>query len=120
MISSWATASVAWLAVRGAALLLVNTCFASRRLDKLVIVYWFVIPVALISVGTSKLHHYLYPFLPPLALAAGFGPAWLLAIGAQLHGSRDGRRCTRGGWRRARGARWREDSLLGVRGRWLR
>jgi hypothetical protein len=29
------------------------------------------------SLGTSKLHHYAYPFLPPLALAAGYGPAWL-------------------------------------------
>ena len=67
-----------WLAVAGGLVLLVNTV---RRpsLDQLLVVYWFVIPVALISTGTSKLHHYLYPFLPPVALAAGYGPAWLLA-----------------------------------------
>ena len=39
---------------------------------------WLVVPLALMSMGTSKLHHYAYPFLPPLALAAGFGPGWLL------------------------------------------
>ncbi len=68
----------AWLVTAGAVLLLVNTV-RQPSLDKLLIVYWFAIPVALISIGTSKLHHYLYPFLPPLALAAGYGPAWLLA-----------------------------------------
>ena len=68
-----------WLAMVGAVLLLVNTV-RQPSLDKLLIVYWFVIPVALISTGTSKLHHYLYPFLPPVALAAGYGPAWLLAV----------------------------------------
>jgi 4-amino-4-deoxy-L-arabinose transferase-like glycosyltransferase len=67
-----------WLAVTGAIILLVNTV-RQPSLDKLLVVYWFVIPVALISTGTSKLHHYLYPFLPPVALAAGYGPAWLLA-----------------------------------------
>jgi 4-amino-4-deoxy-L-arabinose transferase-like glycosyltransferase len=67
----------AWLVTAGAVLLLVNTV-RQPSLDKLLIVYWFAIPVALISIGSSKLHHYLYPFLPPLALAAGYGPAWLL------------------------------------------
>jgi 4-amino-4-deoxy-L-arabinose transferase-like glycosyltransferase len=33
---------------------------------------WLVIPIALISTGTSKLYHYTYPFLPPLGLAAGY------------------------------------------------
>ena len=51
---------------------------------------WFegavVLPVgasrsSLISFGTSKLYHYAYPFLPPLALAAGYLVAlvWMLA-----------------------------------------
>ena len=35
------------------------------------------------SVGTSKLHHYAYPFLPPIALAVGFGPAWVARVGRQ-------------------------------------
>jgi 4-amino-4-deoxy-L-arabinose transferase-like glycosyltransferase len=33
---------------------------------------WCVVPLAVISVGTSKLFHYMYPFMPPLALGAGF------------------------------------------------
>ena len=32
---------------------------------------WFVLPLVAISAGTSKLYHYLYPFLPPLALGVG-------------------------------------------------
>jgi Dolichyl-phosphate-mannose-protein mannosyltransferase len=67
-----------WLTIAGAVVLLANT-IRQPSLDKLLIVYWFVIPVSLISTGTSKLHHYLYPFLPPVALASGYGPAWLLA-----------------------------------------
>lgn len=32
------------------------------------------------SAGTSKLHHYAYPFLPPLALAGGYAAAWILKL----------------------------------------
>jgi hypothetical protein len=67
-----------WLAIAGSAILVVNA-IRQPTLDKLTVIYWFALPVALISIGTSKLHHYLYPFLPPVALAAGYGPGWLLA-----------------------------------------
>ncbi len=43
------------------------------------ILLWFAVPFAAISVGSSKLYHYTYPFLPPLALAAGYLPAALLS-----------------------------------------
>jgi 4-amino-4-deoxy-L-arabinose transferase-like glycosyltransferase len=43
-----------------------------RRLDMVLTIVWFVLPVVLMSLGTSKLHHYLYPFLPPVALAIGY------------------------------------------------
>ena len=33
---------------------------------------WLVLPMFLISLGTSKLYHYAYPFVPPAALAAGY------------------------------------------------
>jgi hypothetical protein len=33
---------------------------------------WFVVPVSLISMLSSKLYHYAYPFVPPLAIAAGY------------------------------------------------
>lgn len=39
---------------------------------------WFAVPLLAISFGTSKLYHYTYPFLPPLAVAAGMVPAVLL------------------------------------------
>ena len=33
---------------------------------------WWLLPFLLISIGASKLFHYTYPFLPPLALGAGW------------------------------------------------
>jgi hypothetical protein len=36
------------------------------------VVLWFALPTLLMSMGTSKLYHYMYPFLPPLALAGGY------------------------------------------------
>jgi 4-amino-4-deoxy-L-arabinose transferase-like glycosyltransferase len=60
-----------WLVGAGLAVLIVQTI---RRcwLEGVVVVLWFAVPVAMISLGTSKLYHYAYPFLPPLALAAGY------------------------------------------------
>ncbi len=49
------------------------------------ILLWFVLPVTLMSLMTSKLYHYAYPYLPPLALAGGYaaavaaGDLWRLA-----------------------------------------
>lgn len=67
--------SALWVGL-GLAVLLVDT-IRLRRPEGMVILLWLAIPVALISLGTSKLYHYLYPFLPPLALSAGYGAAWL-------------------------------------------
>ena len=67
----------AWLSLAGGILLLARL-WRDRNLTVLLIVAWFVVPLGLISLGTSKLHHYLYPFLPPIALAAGYAPVWLL------------------------------------------
>jgi 4-amino-4-deoxy-L-arabinose transferase-like glycosyltransferase len=65
-----------WLTGAGAVLLFVRV-LRERRLEELLVIAWFVVPLGLISIGTSKLHHYAYPFLPALALAAGYGPGWL-------------------------------------------
>lgn len=46
-----------------------------RWLEGALLVIWFALPMALISSGTSKLYHYAYPFLPPVALAGGYGVA---------------------------------------------
>jgi 4-amino-4-deoxy-L-arabinose transferase-like glycosyltransferase len=64
----------------GLVLLIAQT--ARRRWPEgLVILLWCSVPLLLISIGTSKLYHYVYPFLPPLALAAGYaaGLASMLA-----------------------------------------
>ena len=54
---------------------------AARRWSPgLVILLWFALPLGLMSLGTSKIYHYAYPFLPPLALAAGY----LVAAPARL------------------------------------
>jgi 4-amino-4-deoxy-L-arabinose transferase-like glycosyltransferase len=74
----------AWLVIAGFLLLALQTV-RRRWPDGLLLLLWFAIPMILISFGTSKLIHYAYPFLPPLALAAGYlaalaamlVPAWL-------------------------------------------
>lgn len=40
------------------------------------VLLWWVVPFVLISAGTSKLFHYAYPFLPPIALGTGVAVAW--------------------------------------------
>jgi 4-amino-4-deoxy-L-arabinose transferase-like glycosyltransferase len=62
-----------------------------------VAIVWWLLPLALLSAGTSKLFYYSYPFLPPLGIGAGLvtarlfdvlrGPrmiAWLTRIRASL------------------------------------
>jgi 4-amino-4-deoxy-L-arabinose transferase-like glycosyltransferase len=60
-----------WVVVAGLAILLVQA-IRRRSAELAVIFLWATLPLALISLGTSKLYHYAYPFLPPLALAAGY------------------------------------------------
>ncbi len=67
---------VAWLVVFGGIVAAVQLA-RHRSLELVAVVAWLAIPLALISAGTSKLPHYVYPFLPPFALLAGLGPAWL-------------------------------------------
>jgi 4-amino-4-deoxy-L-arabinose transferase-like glycosyltransferase len=59
-----------WLVALGAGLLAWR---AAWRRDALAwtTILWGVVPLAIISTFTSKLYHYAYPFLPPLAIAAG-------------------------------------------------
>jgi 4-amino-4-deoxy-L-arabinose transferase-like glycosyltransferase len=71
-----------WLVAAGSVLLVIHAV-RERRREQILAVAWFVVPMILISLGTSKLHHYVYPFLPPLALAAGYAAAWLLRVGRQ-------------------------------------
>ena len=45
------------------------------------VVTWAVLPLVLISASTSKVYHYSYPFLPPLAVAAGYLTALAVLLG---------------------------------------
>jgi 4-amino-4-deoxy-L-arabinose transferase-like glycosyltransferase len=63
------TVGLVWLALRWS------------RPDGVVLGLWLVVPVVAISMGTSKLIHYVYPFLPPLALGTGYLAGLLAAVG---------------------------------------
>lgn len=71
------------VSVGGMVLLAAGAWTGWSWLARLLLVWWAV-PFALMSFGTSKLIHYTFPFLPPVALAGG----WLAA--AMLR-STDGR-----------------------------
>jgi len=60
-----------WLVVAGVATLAVQAV-RRRWFEGMVILLWAVVPMVIISAGSSKLYHYAYPFLPPLALGAGY------------------------------------------------
>lgn len=70
-------------AVVAGLVLLVSTLW-TRRLEGVLTVSWFVLPLALISLGTSKLGHYAYPYLPPIGLAVGYLMAHVLRVGVGL------------------------------------
>lgn len=77
------------LVVPGTVVLLGQT-FAAPRRENVLILSWFAVPVLLMSMGSSKLYHYLYPFLPPVALGGGLFAAVLLKVlPAYLRGPAD-------------------------------
>jgi 4-amino-4-deoxy-L-arabinose transferase-like glycosyltransferase len=81
-----------WLVLAGVVRLAVAAVRGDSWLARLVLV-WGVLPILAISVGTSKLVHYLYPFWPMLGLAAGVvisdvvraisGP-WIVEVSSRL------------------------------------
>jgi hypothetical protein len=69
-------AGVRAICVAGA-LLLLWRAVRERSTAAVVVILWFGLPIAVISTTTSKLIHYAYPFLPPVALAGGLAIAWI-------------------------------------------
>ena len=59
-----------WIALIGLAVLTTQAWRGRTWLTRLLLVWW-ILPFALISLGRSKVFHYAYPFLPPIALGAG-------------------------------------------------
>jgi 4-amino-4-deoxy-L-arabinose transferase-like glycosyltransferase len=69
----------------GAGLVLLAVQTVRRRwLDGVAVLLWLILPVTALSFGTSKLYHYVYPFLPPLGLAGGYFVASLFGIAPLL------------------------------------
>jgi 4-amino-4-deoxy-L-arabinose transferase-like glycosyltransferase len=67
----FSAAGASWLGVAGLARLAAGAWVGRPALARMILLWW-VLPFVLISIGTSKLFHYAYPFLPPLALALGW------------------------------------------------
>jgi hypothetical protein len=76
--------SAIWVGL-GLVLMIVRT--ARERLpERVLILVWAILPLALISTGTSKLYHYAYPYLPPFALMGGYAGAWVVRSLVDLAG----------------------------------
>lgn len=71
-------AGASWLGVAGLARLVAGAWTGQPPLARMILLWW-ALPFGLISLGTSKIFHYAYPFLPPLALGVG----WVVAGAAR-------------------------------------
>ncbi len=70
----WDVASLShlqWFVPAGLLVLAVQSV-RRRWFEGTVVLLWSMVPLLLISLGSSKLYHYAYPFLPPVALAIGY------------------------------------------------
>jgi 4-amino-4-deoxy-L-arabinose transferase-like glycosyltransferase len=68
--NGFSASKAAWWVVAGLPVLAWRAWRGNNWTSRLVLL-WLIVPVPLISLGTSKLGHYLFPYLPPLALAGG-------------------------------------------------
>jgi 4-amino-4-deoxy-L-arabinose transferase-like glycosyltransferase len=64
-------ANLQWFVPAGLVTLAVQSV-RRRSFEGTTVLLWAVIPLLMISLGSSKLYHYAYPFLPPVALAVGY------------------------------------------------
>jgi 4-amino-4-deoxy-L-arabinose transferase-like glycosyltransferase len=67
--------AVRWLLMLGVTAVAWRT-LRRRWVEGALVLVWFALPVAVISTGTSKVYHYLYPFLPALYLCSGYVVAY--------------------------------------------
>jgi hypothetical protein len=79
MFARFAESGQQWLVIAGFITLLVLS-IQRRSIDGLTLVLWAGLPLGAISFGTSKIYHYSYPFLPPLALGIGYLIALLIMV----------------------------------------
>ncbi len=79
---SWSALGLAgsrWIGALGILALAADGWIRGRWISRLLFVWW-ALPLVAISLGTSKLFHYAYPFLPPIAIGAGAVAAKLFAF----------------------------------------
>ncbi|HEY3119572.1 MAG TPA: phospholipid carrier-dependent glycosyltransferase [Vicinamibacteria bacterium] len=62
----------------------------------LLVLLWLAVPIAVLSVSRSKLYHYAYPFLPPIALFAGYAVAVAARVAYRWLNRIPGERLARG------------------------
>jgi hypothetical protein len=80
MAEAFSRSGLQWLIPIGLIVLFAQS--ARRRwFEGTVVVLWATVQLALISVGSSKLYHYAYPFLPPLTIAAGYVVSLVVMLG---------------------------------------
>lgn len=70
-------ASLSLIVLPGVVVLVART-IRERWPEGVLVLVWGIVPLGLMSLTTSKLWHYAYPFLPPMALAAGCLPGVLM------------------------------------------
>ena len=116
----YVTAAHATLAASGSALwvglgllVLGSDAVRRKRPELWLVILWLVLPVTLISLGSSKLYHYFYPYVPPLALAGGYGVAWLTAVVLRVTGAYFERWSARG-WQSSRGLQRVLQAVIGI------
>lgn len=69
---TWASVRKLWYYPVVGGLLWTARTGRHRWTPGLLVLVWFAVPFAAISCGASKLYHYAYPFLAPLALVSGY------------------------------------------------
>jgi 4-amino-4-deoxy-L-arabinose transferase-like glycosyltransferase len=70
----WTESSIVatrWIIVAGLVSLAIRALAGKDWLARLVLA-WAIVPIMLISIGSSKIYYYADPFVPPMALAAGW------------------------------------------------
>jgi len=79
MAQQWRACQMLWLVLLGLGFVVVRSWREDWAEGRLLLI-WFALPLTVMSLLTSKIYHYAYPMLPPLALAAGYGATRLLGI----------------------------------------
>lgn len=77
-------AGTAWPVAIGVVLLVFDSVRLRNGSWQRLLLLWLVVPLVLMSFGTSKILHYAYPLLPPVALGAGYAVALTARASARV------------------------------------